>query len=519
MRDEIFSKFKDYNKELEKILETKDFKEDTKNLLLSMFYKIEISYNDYATVKPNSQSKQEYLENILENIRNIQTLKLIKPTDEDFEEFKENGLYQIDLKLKKINVIANEVALLSAILELNDFQIHLSEKYNLIRNAMPYLLNTAYDMENTEVLRDFNAWSWNTVVNEIKDIRINLVYQVLKIILNMDLFSNLKEEVNYVDVMEVIQERLESYYPPKVANKVIELFSQIAIMIYIEKNENEKKRLKEEKELLENELQKIKDKKRYIEELTEIKKILKNDLKQLDLIINNKNLLYEEYEKRNQKLPEYRQFFSLSHLVEKLQKERKKNLEKINDCNQKLEPKRYVEDKQNLQKEFQIIKLIHFEDENNVNTSILKFQHLFLKEILPLKIEKIEARSDFINLLYELRYYCFIPYSQESIIAQKQELQAELEIIEEIIIKKLFEKKWINVLSSNLENDIAIVKNIFHLKMINLENIYIEIKEQKGNYSVFIYDEKDTLEEELTMSLEFHKKDKIKLNRKIKLFI
>ena len=41
MKEEFFSKFKDYNKELEKILETKDFSEDTKNLLLSMFYKLE----------------------------------------------------------------------------------------------------------------------------------------------------------------------------------------------------------------------------------------------------------------------------------------------------------------------------------------------------------------------------------------------------------------------------------------------------------------------------------------------
>ena len=126
MKEEIFSKFKDYNKELEKILEKKDFSKDTKNLLLSMFYKLEISYNDYYTVKRNIKTKQEYLENILENIKNSNSIELIKPTDEEFENFKENGLYEIDLKLKKIKVVANEFALLSAILELNNFQIHLN---------------------------------------------------------------------------------------------------------------------------------------------------------------------------------------------------------------------------------------------------------------------------------------------------------------------------------------------------------------------------------------------------------
>ena len=161
MKEEFFSKFKDYNKELEKILEKKDFSKDTKNLLLSMFYKLDISYNDYSTVKRKSKTKQEYLENILENIRNSNTIELIKPSDSEFEEFKENGLYEIDLKLKKIKVIANEIALLSAIFELNDFQKRLNEEYNLTRNSMPYLLNLANDMENVEVLRDFNAWSWN----------------------------------------------------------------------------------------------------------------------------------------------------------------------------------------------------------------------------------------------------------------------------------------------------------------------------------------------------------------------
>ena len=85
MKEEFFSKFKDYNKELEKILENKDFSEDTKNLLLSMFYKLEISYNDYFLVKGNCKTKQEYLENILENIKTSNSIEVIKSYNEEFE--------------------------------------------------------------------------------------------------------------------------------------------------------------------------------------------------------------------------------------------------------------------------------------------------------------------------------------------------------------------------------------------------------------------------------------------------
>ena len=42
---------KDYTNSLEKILEDKQFSVDTKNLLLSMVYKIENSYKDYEKTK------------------------------------------------------------------------------------------------------------------------------------------------------------------------------------------------------------------------------------------------------------------------------------------------------------------------------------------------------------------------------------------------------------------------------------------------------------------------------------
>ena len=64
-KNKILSKFnidiKDYNNELEKILESKLFSYDVKNLLLSMLYKIENAYKDYETVKVEVPSKREYI--------------------------------------------------------------------------------------------------------------------------------------------------------------------------------------------------------------------------------------------------------------------------------------------------------------------------------------------------------------------------------------------------------------------------------------------------------------------------
>ena len=519
MKEEIFSKFKDYNRELEKILEHKVFSEDVKNLLLSMFYKLDISYNDYYTVKRKTKSKQEYLENILENIKNSNRIDLISPSDIEFEEYVNGKIFEIDFKTKKIKVIANEIALLSSILELNDFQIHFNEEYNLIRNSMPYLLNMAYEMENIEVLRDFNAWSWNILINQIKDIDINLIYQNLKIALNKNIFDIMQKEEIYVDMVEYIYQELLKIYPEKTVNNFMQLIFKISILIYINISENEKKRLKEEKEIIENDLKEIKDKKLYIEKITQEKKSLTKEVKEIDLIINNRELLLEEYEKRNEKLSVYNKIFSISHLVEKMQKEKKKILEKIDLCNKNIEPKTYMENKNKLQKDFNLLKDIKFEVNNNLVKEINKLQKIFLQEILLNKIEKLIDKNEIIDCMYEIRYYNLLPYNKEKNINDIEEFSEDLNIIKEKIIKKLYDNKIINTISTNEKNDIEILKNIFDLKIINLEDIYIEIRKKDNQYIISFYDEKDTLEKEVSLNLEFNKKDKIKLKKKIKLFI
>ena len=83
-KEDLFGKLniKDYNNELEEVLETKNFSSDIKNFLLSMLYKIEIAYEDYSTVKYLSKTKREFIEEIIYTIKyNCDTIKLIKPLD------------------------------------------------------------------------------------------------------------------------------------------------------------------------------------------------------------------------------------------------------------------------------------------------------------------------------------------------------------------------------------------------------------------------------------------------------
>ena len=296
MKEEFFSKFKDYNGELEKILEKKDFSKDSKSLLLSMFYKLESSYSDYETVKRKVKSKQEFLENILENIKYCNKIELIKPGTQKFKELENNNIkYNVDLKIKKIEVIDNELYLLAAIMELNNFKIYLNERYNLIRNSFPYLLNTANDMQISEVLRDFNAFSWNTNVKDIENVNINLIYEDLKLALNFDIIRKIQNTNEVKDIVKIIKEDLNKTYGEEITTEFLNIIFKLTIIIYINKSSIERKRLEDERNILTEELEEIKNKKDYIEKIINKKQELSKKIKELDLILNDKELLIEEY--------------------------------------------------------------------------------------------------------------------------------------------------------------------------------------------------------------------------------
>lgn len=522
MREDFFSKFRNYNNELEKILEKKDFSKDSKNLLLSMFYKLENSYDDYEIVKRKVKSKQEYLENILVNIKQCNKIELIKPNTKKFEDFREKRITcNIDLKLKKIEVIDNELFLLSAIFELNDFSIYLGEEYNLIRNSFPYLLNTAYDMNNTEVLRDFNAFSWNTNSKELKDININLAYEILRLTLSMDIIQKLENSNDAIDIIEIINKSLTSLYGERLSEKILNLLFKISIAIYTRNSTNERKRLLEEKEIIKQELMKINDKKSYINNVIKLKLELTKKVKELDLILNDRELLLQEFEKRNKNLSKYYKILNLSHLSEKIQKEKDKLLKKIEECNKNVEPKNYIKNREKLNRDLNLLESISID--NNSADKLYEYIDqllvLFFKEILYKKIELANTKEDLLNLVYQIRYYLFLPYEHEKVINEIDKFK-ELKInIITLIIKKMYKYKLIRTMSTNGEQDIKIVSTLFSLRMISLEEVYLELHKMKdGNYKLNIYDEKDTLEQSIQLTLNFNKKDRIKLKKKIKLF-
>lgn len=169
---------KDYGKELENILQTKPFPKIAKNLLLSMFYKIENSYDDYQKVKVEVPNKKDFLQELLNIIDlDCKDIEITKPKIEnDVIEDKKSTVVKEE---NKIITYQNESEILEKLYELNNNKFNIITENDIKSKALSNLLNEGEMLSKSEVIKDFDGWSWNTIEDENKYNISKLIYIAL----------------------------------------------------------------------------------------------------------------------------------------------------------------------------------------------------------------------------------------------------------------------------------------------------------------------------------------------------
>ena len=210
----FFSKLKNYNKLLEEVLEKKYFSGNAKNILLSMAYKIENSYDDYKTVKRNVKTKDEFLVETIYNVQNYcEHIKLVEPNSEKAELLKKyNVLALTNEKEKSILSFPTEMALLYAISDISPKYFYIDEDYTL-RKQFQYMLVDGYNQNNIEILKNFNGWSWFNEYDETLNFVNNLIYQNLLMLLGEKFLNNWKEDYTQnIDNIYELKNKLSILY-------------------------------------------------------------------------------------------------------------------------------------------------------------------------------------------------------------------------------------------------------------------------------------------------------------------
>ena len=215
MKKGLFSKFKDYNYILDKVLEEKRFSEDAKNLLLNMIYKIENSYKDYAQIKGIFETKTDFIDGIIDNVsKYCKYLFLVDPKKEEVKMLKEqNVLALTNEKEKRIYAYPTELAILYGVIEIKPKYFYIARNYYYLKEQLQALLVEGTILNDTEVIRNFNGWSWNLAEDANINHVANMIYQANRILIDEDFLreweQNTSSKIDYI--YEMRKELLEYY--------------------------------------------------------------------------------------------------------------------------------------------------------------------------------------------------------------------------------------------------------------------------------------------------------------------
>jgi len=513
---------KDFNNELEKVLEEKDFDENAKSILLSILYKIEAAYKDYEKVKQDVMPKDEFIQKIINQIQeNCETLKLVKPNSEE-SEIIGNRTFLVNKDTKSIICYPIERKVLYCISKISKNDQIIKEDYFLIHQTLSNLINVGNNINTVESMRDFNGYSWTTIPREIESIKHNLIYQNLRILVGEQFLERwIYNKEFIIDYMDLLKERLTKNYGRVDGVELLETLKQLSVLMAVKYNKKAQEEIFEIKYNLEQQLESAQDSRNFVQEVTKEKESLTKKIKYIDETLNNKEMLKQEYIKRNEVLPLNDKIFSVRILSKIMEEEREKYIEKIEELNEILNPKKYLTYRKDLEEKERYLVLLNKDNiDEEIEKLIIDFQKQFLR-CYELKAKRVETKQEVTKMIYEFRYYCMLPYDQERYIYQITDIEKIIERIQKILIQKAGELKAINVFSKQDDINYNMLKNIFNTRIINLEQLCIKVTKEKEKFFVQLFDE--NIFEEKNQFGDINniktKELEIRMNKKVNIFL
>ncbi|MBR0490459.1 MAG: hypothetical protein IJJ82_00225 [Clostridia bacterium] len=512
---------KNFNNELEHVLEHKEFDEDAKSLLLSILYKLETAYSDYTQVKKNVMPKEEFLQMIIDIIqKDVDKINLVKIGSEEAN-ILENRTFIVDKKNKEITCYPIERKLLYALLKISKKDKIIKDKYYVINRTISDMLNTGNNINMVEPMRDFNGFSWSVVIKDIESVEHNLIYQNLRIIAGAEFLNKwIYNRESIIDYFELLKEKLEKLYGKQKQEELIDAISKLSVLLEVKYDKEKTKKFLNGKKEIENRIKEISDKEEFTVKLTKEKKELNKQIKNLDTLISDKALLQEEYKKRNAKLPLEKKIFSMRVLANMLKEERQKLENRRENINKMLNPQKFIKYKNELEEKYKYIQYIEATNvEKKITAELLNFQNEFL-ECYKIKIEKAKTKEELLNNIIELRYYLNIPLTRENKIFELNQLASKIQEITQNLVNKGIQEKVLVNISNQKGLNYYILKEIFKTKIINLESVNIELTKENERLYLQIFDE-NIFDEKVDLGdiKQFDPKQfNIKLNKTIKVF-
>lgn len=505
----LFSKLKDYNEILEAVLDKKYFSSNIKNILLSMIYKLEIAYPDYVEIKRNVRDKDDFLEEMIDIIRNYcEHIQVVEPDTKESEILRKNKVYALSNdRERSFLAYPTEIAFLYAISDISPKYFFIDKDY-IFKNLIQNMLVEGFNYNNVSILLDFNGWSWDSSPKNNTPFISNLIYQNLLCILGEKFLYNWRNgnssKINYLDELQYKIEDLDK------GNKY---FLEIQKLLYKSANKQEISKLQENLILKEKELEEMNNRELFLSKIKEKKKNNVHRIEMIDYELNDDDLMIKNFQEFNEKLDEDKRITSIKTYRNMIIRERKECITNVRELNDLQNPILYLKKKEYLE-DIHEIYLCNERIETLVTKSQLEFIKLFEK-----KLNQFSTNADIIDFIYEVRYYKKINISMAKKIEDIPKLNDAINSILKKAVIKACKIGMMKIISMDISLNFEIINFALSTNIIELTEVNFLFKIIDGKLNVKVYD-KDVYEKEMMIDLPNGKKDlEVKQNKMIKLFI
>lgn len=500
----LFSKLKDYNVELEEILDKKYFSSTIKSLLFSMVYKLEAAYPDFKEVKRCVRGKEDFLNEVIETIRlYCDNFKIVEPDSNQAKILVKNHVLALtNEKERSVLAYPTESAFLYALSDISPKYFYMDERF-IFKDEFQNLLVNGYNLNNLEIINDFNGWNWSHTDSKRFEYVDNLIYQMLLIILGEKF---LYEWRIYGSTRRDFLIEMKNYIKIFTGND--NLIKAIFKVLYY--NTNRKDKLDE---LIKNKLKFLKamdDKDKFMERVKLQKDKINKKINRIDLSFENSKLLVKQFEKVKEKNPKIK---SIKQYEKMLISEREKNIDELSKIDFIMKSSNFTNEKHNLEMIYDIYKSKTTLDKA-VEEMLIEFVNF-----LNRKLNKMNTRDELIDMLVELRYFGNLKINKDTFIYNIEILEIIFEKLQKKVITKLCKLGAMKIVSMDIGLNYEIIKYALQTRIINLEEIklYFEITDDGLLIKVF---DKDVIEKQGLKRIQINSKMlEVKQKRKIKLFI
>ena len=502
---------KDYRNDLELVLEKKNFDEEAKSLILSIFYKLDNFYKDYMVVKREVDNKNKFLENYI----NIIKLKCNKISILQPRKNISKSKYKINKKKGKIQCFPSENILLYAIYQLNEEQ-YKKGKYklsNFTDLCVNSILNKGNSINSTEPIRDFNGWSWSVEIENSDNIMYNLIFQNLLILFGYDFIA---KNMNKPNIVEIMKNKVQAENLGKLGHEFLNVFMELSVIIFNNYSQRCHQNCVMAKESINKKINLLNNRETYITSKTVSNTELIKKIQKIDIMLNDVSLTRKCYEKSL--ISEKNNYSSITDFMDAAEKTRDKLLAKINSNNKLLSPKEYLKNYEKYKNLLNFYEAINEDNEKvRIQSRLINLQKKFL-ECLKLKIAKASSKRELYNIATELRYYAHVLYKKNKTVLDQDNILTKFEEVTKLLIKRLIENKVTDTGFKSEELNYEILKYMFKTKMIKLDNLVIKISFIEDDQIEVEYYDVKMLDNKQVFNLPYDEKIVNKKDRKIKVF-